>query len=601
MASKEQAESQEPSDLESLADQIPRGRSWHEHVDVKTFAGGIPQNKARLPQIRIGKRWYNTAFPVICLTVVALLIIVAIAQQLRQYDFIKNFIDTYPGTSTSFAPAVESGFPAWLRWQHLLNAIFMMFIIRAGWQILADHPRLYLNSSSRPGSDWLRIRGPIPDDRLDQNQPARVWTAKDDAVALPKNLGIPGIRHSIGFARWWHFSFDLFWLINGAIFYVLLFTTDQWQRLIPTSWEVLPNALSTAIQYASLDFPANEGYTNFNGLQIIAYFVTIFIAAPLAPITGLLQAPAVAAKLRTGAGPLNRQVARTVHFLVMCWFVFFILVHTVMVFVTGLVGNLNHIVLGTNTQSYGPLIVYILVMIVVIVMWVAASPLTLRYPRIVQKLGRFCVGWLKALMEWSAPRANYKEKDISPYFWPNGTLPDSEGYARLQEGDWQDYTLRVEGLVENPTTFTYQELLDFPKHEQITQHFCIQGWSAVGKWGGVQMKEILKVVKPKPEAKWVVFYSFAMGGEGPEHGRYYDCHKIEHMSRETTILAYEMNGERLNETHGAPLRLRNEDELGFKQVKWIEAIEFVESFEHIGWGQGGYNEDHEFYGYRMPI
>jgi sulfoxide reductase catalytic subunit YedY len=62
-----------------------------------------------------------------------------------------------------------------------------------------------------------------------------------------------------------------------------------------------------------------------------------------------------------------------------------------------------------------------------------------------------------------------------------------------------------------------------------------------------------------------------------------------------------MNGEALNESHGAPLRLRNEREIGFKQVKWIEAIEFVESFAHLGLGQGGYNEDHEFYGYRTPI
>jgi DMSO/TMAO reductase YedYZ molybdopterin-dependent catalytic subunit len=73
------------------------------------------------------------------------------------------------------------------------------------------------------------------------------------------------------------------------------------------------------------------------------------------------------------------------------------------------------------------------------------------------------------------------------------------------------------------------------------------------------------------------------------------------MRHELTILAYEMNGEPLNESHGAPLRLRDEAELGFKQVKWVQAIEFVASFEHLGAGQGGYNEDQEFYGYRMPI
>jgi sulfoxide reductase catalytic subunit YedY len=112
------------------------------------------------------------------------------------------------------------------------------------------------------------------------------------------------------------------------------------------------------------------------------------------------------------------------------------------------------------------------------------------------------------------------------------------------------------------------------------------------------MADILDIVRPLPAAKWVVFYSFA---EGPETGRYYDAHKIENMRHEYTILAYEMNGQVLSELHGAPLRLRDELELGFKQVKWVEAVEFVESFAHLGAGMGGYNEDQEFYGYRMPI
>jgi len=111
---------------------------------------------------------------------------------------------------------------------------------------------------------------------------------------------------------------------------------------------------------------------------------------------------------------------------------------------------------------------------------------------------------------------------------------------------------------------------------------------------------VLDLVRPLPEAKWVVFYSLADGSE-PGGGRYYDCHKIEHMRHPMALLAYEMNGEPLTETHGAPLRLRNEVELGFKQVKWIAALEFVESFDRIGQGNGGYNEDHEFFGYRMPI
>ncbi len=198
----------------------------------------------------------------------------------------------------------------------------------------------------------------------------------------------------------------------------------------------------------------------------------------------------------------------------------------------------------------------------------------------------------------SDPRHNYREKDISPYFWPNGKLPDSQLYRDLQANNFADYRLRVDGLVRKPTEYTMAQLRAMPKRTQITQHYCIQGWSAVAKWGGVAMSDVLRDVEPDSKARWVVFYSFS---NGPDGGRYYDCHKIEHMSRELTILAYDMNDEPLLESHGAPLRLRNEDELGFKQVQWIQAIEFVESFDHLGEGQGGYNEDHEFFGYRMPI
>ncbi|MGI9168943.1 MAG: hypothetical protein ACR2FH_02035 [Caulobacteraceae bacterium] len=62
-----------------------------------------------------------------------------------------------------------------------------------------------------------------------------------------------------------------------------------------------------------------------------------------------------------------------------------------------------------------------------------------------------------------------------------------------------------------------------------------------------------------------------------------------------------MNGAPDSVLHGAPPRLRCENELGFKTVKWIAAIEFVHDFTDLGAGEGGYNEDHEFYGYRMPV
>lgn len=100
------------------------------------------------------------------------------------------------------------------------------------------------------------------------------------------------------------------------------------------------------------------------------------------------------------------------------------------------------------------------------VLWLIASLVTIRYPRVVQKTGQFVVGPAKGLMERTHPRASYREKDISPYFWVNGRLPDSEDYRRLQRSHWSEYSLRIEGLIENPVFLSYDELLALPKHEQ---------------------------------------------------------------------------------------------------------------------------------------
>jgi hypothetical protein len=71
----------------------------------------------------------------------------------------------------------------------------------------------------------------------------------------------PGLRHTPGLSRWWHFAVNLLWLINGVVFYALLFSTDQWRRLVPLAWEVFPARLCTAIQYASLNFPVDHSWT----------------------------------------------------------------------------------------------------------------------------------------------------------------------------------------------------------------------------------------------------------------------------------------------------------------------------------------------------
>ena len=353
------------------------------------------------------------------------------------------------------------------------------------------------------------------------------------------------------------------------------------------------------IQYLSLHWPTENGWVAYNSLQLLAYFITIFVAAPLALITGLGMSPALSTRFKRISKLLSIQTARSLHFLVLVWFLFFIVMHVTFVFTTGLLNNLNHVYAARNDDSWVGFSVFAVSMVVVIVGWVAATPFTLRHPRVVQRVGFALIGPAQRLFEHvdSTP-GEYTEKDISPYFWHNGQYPDSDEYKALFDGNFADYRLRINGLVDNPVDLSLAELRALPHHEQITQHFCIQGWSGIAKWGGVSMQTIMDLVKPQPEAKWVVFYSL---GDGPDEGVYYDAHPIEQMSYHLTMLAYDMNGEPLSFGHGAPLRLRNETQLGFKQVKWIKGVEFVADFSEIGGGYGGYNQDHEFFGYRQSI
>jgi DMSO/TMAO reductase YedYZ molybdopterin-dependent catalytic subunit/thiosulfate reductase cytochrome b subunit len=546
----------------------------------------LPPRQGVVPRIRIGSRWINLLWA-LPLLFVLLVLGVAVAQALRELPAVQSFLVRYPGTS---AAPVTSGFPLWLRLLHFLNLFFMVFIVRAGVQILADHPRLYWRRDCTPGTEWFRFQRSVPADRI--------WTAKDDAVTLPAWLGIPGLRHSIGLARWWHFSTTLMWMINGIVFYVLLFATGQWLRLVPTTWEVFPNAISTALQYLSLTFPVEESWTRYNSLQQIAYFVTVFIAAPVSILTGLMQSPAISNRLGWFGRALNRQRARSIHFLALWWFLLFILAHVTLVFITGARVNLNMMWAGVHNGSWDGLAVFIPAMIVLGVGWWLASPLTIRHARLVQHIGAFLGQPFGSATQMWHPTSQLTERDISPHFWPNGTMPASAEYDVLVRNNFSSYRLRVGGLVEMPAEFSYAELKAMPRQEQITTHFCIQGWSGVAKWGGVPMRHILDLVKPTAEARYAVFYSLADGGAG---GRYYDAQSLSNMHHELTMLAYEMNGAPLSVLHGAPLRLRCENELGFKMVKWIAAIEFTASYADLGAGEGGYNEDHEFYGYRVPI
>jgi DMSO/TMAO reductase YedYZ molybdopterin-dependent catalytic subunit/thiosulfate reductase cytochrome b subunit len=561
----------------------------HDHIDPATYGGGFDNTRrATAPRLRVGRdKWFNLLW-LLPIGFVLLVAAVAIGKGLSHMPAIQAFIERYPGSDHRGVPP---GMPAWVGWTHFFNLFLMTFIIRSGIQILCDHPRLYFSRNSTPGKDeWLRVGPPVPEG---------YWTANDDTVALPGQFGLPGFRHSIGLARWWHLGVDVLWLLNGAIFYVLLFATGQWRHVVPMSRDVFPNAASVAIQYLSLNWPTDNGWNAYNGLQLLAYFTTIFIAAPAALVTALGMSPALSMRLTVISKRLNLQHARSLHFLVLVYFIFFIIVHVTLVFATDALRNLNHMFAARDDTSWIGFWIFVAAMVVVAIGWVAATPFTIRHPRVVQRVGYALVGPFQRLLENLDPKPGaFTEKDISPYFWHNGRLPETVEYKELGKNDFNDWRLRVYGLVEHPREFSLDELKALPYHDQITQHMCIQAWSGVAKWGGVSMQTIMDIVKPLPEAEWVAFYSMGLGGTG---GIYYNVHPIKQMSHHLTMLAYNMNDESLTYGHGAPVRLRNELQHGFKQVKWLKGIEFLAHYSEIGSGYGGYSEDHKFFGRHQTI
>ena len=135
------------------------------------------------------------------------------------------------------------------------------------------------------------------------------------------------------------------------------------------------------------------------------------------------------------------------------------------------------------------------------------------------------------------------------------------------------------------------DLRQMPRQTQTTLHTCIQGWSYFAQWTGVPVSAIMDKCELLPKARFLVLYTLDEKWERPGHGYYYEVIDPEIARLSQTILAYEMNGQPLPVPYGAPLRLRVENQLGYKMAKWINRIEFVDTFEQIGKGQGGWRDD----------
>jgi DMSO/TMAO reductase YedYZ molybdopterin-dependent catalytic subunit len=183
----------------------------------------------------------------------------------------------------------------------------------------------------------------------------------------------------------------------------------------------------------------------------------------------------------------------------------------------------------------------------------------------------------------------YRDSDVDRQFRVNGfSTPADTQYAALVAGNFRSYRLLVDGAVERRHAFSLDELSALPQQTQITRHDCVEGWSAIGKWSGVRLGDVLSAVRPRAGARYVVFHCMDNDGSGNLYYESLDMHQAAHPQ---TLLAMRLNDLPLDPDHGAPVRLRVPTQLGYKSAKWVARIELVGSFANLSGGHGGYWED----------
>jgi thiosulfate reductase cytochrome b subunit len=275
------------------------------------------------------------ALRAVMFVILGAVVLSAFAFILRAQPAVEEFMTRYSGV---VIPTLDApiGIPVWLSVTHFLNTLFLLLIIRTA---------LSIRSKKRPPAFVTPRRGV---------------------------LGLPPRR--IGINVWLHNTVDVLWIVNGAVYVTLLFTTGQWMRIVPTTWEVFPNAISAALQYLTFTWPVENPWVAYNSLQVLAYFGVVFVLAPLAIVTGLRLSSAWPLDALRLNRVLPERPIRRLHNLVLFAFLAFIVVHIDLVLFTGAVHNLNVMYAASNDLSWMGTVIFIASLAVLAAVWFALTP-----------------------------------------------------------------------------------------------------------------------------------------------------------------------------------------------------------------------------------
>ena len=194
---------------------------------------------------------------------------------------------------------------------------------------------------------------------------------------------------------------------------------------------------------------------------------------------------------------------------------------------------------------------------------------------------------LRAVSSWNdgAQGFLFRKNHLAPTFSPAQVVkpPRFNAYYDIEDVkpiDGAAWKLELSGLVSDKRPWTAQQIYQFPEQEVIIRHICVEGWDYIGQWSGPNLRAFFERVGADLTAKYVYFIC---------NDDYTESIDMATALHPQTILATKYAGAPITDPFGYPLRLRTSTKLGYKNAKWVKAIEVSNDFRETFWSKQGFN------------
>jgi DMSO/TMAO reductase YedYZ molybdopterin-dependent catalytic subunit len=195
--------------------------------------------------------------------------------------------------------------------------------------------------------------------------------------------------------------------------------------------------------------------------------------------------------------------------------------------------------------------------------------------------------FLRAVSAWNdrVQATLFRPDHLAPTFSPSQVMkpPRFNAYYPIEDVkpvDGASWTLELAGRIADKRPWRAQQLYALPEQEIIIRHVCVEGWDYIGQWSGVNLRGFFERIGADTRAKYVYFIC---------NDDYTESIDMATALHPQTLLATKYAGDILADPFGYPLRLRTSTKLGYKNAKWIKAIEVTNDFRETFWSKQGFN------------